>query len=94
MSPSIAAAWRISEENWRAISSRIVCDKMKLRQCTSGREMIVSQTISCLYWETLFNARVGSFSSELEKCQWAGVRGSHRVGKINESGVVLLSLVL
>ena len=38
-----------------------------------------------------FNTRVGSSYSELEKHQWAGVRGSHRVGKMNKSGAVLLS---
>ena len=30
MSPNVAAAWRKSGENWRAISSRIVCATMRL----------------------------------------------------------------
>ena len=43
MSPSVAAAaWRKSGENWRAISSRIVCATMKLQESRSRKKMFVS----------------------------------------------------
>ena len=43
---------------------------------------------SCSYWETLMQ---GTGCSELEKQQWAVVRESQRVEKMNENRAVLLS---
>ena len=42
MSPNVAATWRKSGENWRAISSRIVCATVKLQESRSRKKLSVS----------------------------------------------------
>ena len=42
MSPNVAAAWRKSGENWKAISSRIVCATVKLQESQSRKKLSVS----------------------------------------------------
>ena len=56
MSPSIAAAWRNSGENWRAISLRIVCAKMKFRQYRSRGRVFMS-----MYTNLQLTSGVGHF---------------------------------
>ena len=81
------------------ISSRIICAKMKLRQCKFRSEVFVSDQCVCTNLQLphrqeqkdkLDNLVVQNFRNF--RLYWASVKGIRQgVGMMNESGAVLLS---